>query len=74
MAWVRLATRESISFAALLVNVSSRICSGGVPFSMSRATRYVKVRVLPLPAPAMTSTGPAGASTTSSCSGLSSAA
>ena len=43
-----------ISRAALLVNVRSRIAPGGTPDSTSRATRYVSVRVLPLPAPAMT--------------------
>jgi len=68
----RSSTRPSISRAALFVNVARRIRSGGVPVSMSRATRYVSVLVLPLPAPAMTSMGPPSAVTTLYCSGLSS--
>ena len=52
------AARPSISSAALRVNVRSRMCAGGTPHSTSRATRYTRVRVLPLPAPAITSTGP----------------
>jgi len=51
-------TRRNISLAALLVNVSSKIRPGNTPCSTSHATRYVSVRVLPLPAPAITSVGP----------------
>jgi hypothetical protein len=65
-------TRRVISRAALLVKVSSSTPSGGTPRSSIRATRNVSVRVLPEPAPAMTSTGPSPASTARSCSSLSS--
>ena len=52
------AARASISRAARRVNVSSRIRSGGVPFAISQATRHASVIVLPVPAPATTSTVP----------------
>jgi len=64
-------TRVSISRAARLVKVSMRIAEAGVPSSKSRATRKTTVRVFPEPAPASTSIGPPGCSTTASCSGLS---
>ena len=45
--------RTSISFAALLVNVTARIDSGDAwPVASSHAMRVVSTRVLPLPAPA----------------------
>ena len=47
-----------ISRAALLVNVTERIRSGGVPLWISSAARNVITRVLPVPAPARTSSGP----------------
>ena len=43
----------------------------GTPCSASQARRWTIVRVLPLPAPAMTRTGPSGAVTASSWAGLS---
>jgi len=52
------AARASISWAARLVKVSRSTRSGGVPDSMSRATRHARVHVLPVPAPATTSNGP----------------
>ena len=63
--------RSSISRLALRVNVSSSMSLAGMPCSASQARRWTMVRVLPLPAPAMTSTGPSGAVTASSCAGLS---
>ena len=46
-------SRVSISFAALLVNVTARIDSGDAcPVPSSQAMRVVSTRVLPLPAPA----------------------
>src|SRR5207245_987953 len=63
-----LPTRAIISPAALLVNVSSRIFSGGVPVSSTCATRYVSPRVFPEPAPAITSVGRASQSATARCS------
>jgi len=61
-------TRAIISRAALLVNVSSRMLEGGVPVSSRCATRYVSARVLPEPAPAITSVGRASQSATARCS------
>ena len=50
--------RERISAAALLVNVTARMDWGAIPSAaMSHATRCTNTRVLPLPAPAKTSTG-----------------
>ena len=63
--------RSSISRLALRVNVSSSMSLAGTPCSASHARRWTMVRVLPLPAPAMTSTGPSGAVTASSWAGLS---
>ena len=51
--------RRVISSAARRVNVSSSMRSGGTPASSSRATRCASVLVLPVPAPAMTSSGAA---------------
>ena len=47
-----------ISSAALLVNVSKSIEDAGTPEWIRCATRWVITRVLPLPAPAITSAGP----------------
>ena len=63
--------RSSISRLALRVNVSSSMSLAGTPCSASHARRWTMVRVFPLPAPAMTSTGPSGAVTASSWAGLS---
>src|SRR5699024_3837975 len=52
------ATRSRISAAALLVNVNASTDPGWAPRSMSHAIRRVRTRVLPDPAPAMTSSGP----------------
>ena len=51
-------SRSFISFAALLVNVTPRMRSGAIPFLMSFAIRNVITRVLPVPAPARTRSGP----------------
>ena len=50
-------TRSFISLAALLVKVSAKIHSGGIPRSKRWAIRTVITRVLPLPAPAKSNTG-----------------
>jgi hypothetical protein len=42
----------------LLVKVMARISNGDTPCSMRWAMRWVSTRVLPEPAPAMTSSGP----------------
>ena len=57
-----------ISRAALLVNVTARICSGQARriFRMC-AIRVVSTLVLPVPAPASTSSGPSTAWTASRC-------
>jgi len=58
--------RIRISAAALLVNVTARIPCGETPStSISHAIRWTSTRVLPLPAPAMTSIGWSGAVTAS---------
>ena len=64
-------TRSRISRAALLVKVTARICDGWAdcPVAMRWAMRVVSTRVLPVPAPASTSTGPSVASTAARCSG-----
>ena len=51
--------RRVISCAARRVNVSSRMRSAGTPASSRCATRCASVVVLPVPAPAMISSGPA---------------
>ena len=50
--------------------VIARIASGAVPCSIRRATRWVRTRVLPLPAPASTSNGPSPWRTASRWGGL----
>ena len=66
-----LSVRSFISLAALLVKVSARIDHGLTPqFSIRFAIRYVRTRVLPLPAPARTSRGPSAVVTASRCSSL----
>ena len=63
--------RSRISRAALLVKVTARIsCGRARPEAMRWATRVVSTRVLPVPAPASTSTGPSSASTARRCSSL----
>ena len=65
------AMRSRISRAALLVKVTARICDGQArPVAMMWAMRVVSTRVLPVPAPASTSTGPSVASTARRCSSL----
>src|SRR5205085_5336504 len=65
-------TRSFISFAARFVNVIARISPGGAdPDSIRWATRWVRTRVLPDPAPATTSIGPSVCTTASRCWGLS---
>ena len=57
-------TRCFISRAALLVKVTARISLGrAVPVLSKCAIRVVSARVLPVPAPASTRTGPSKAST-----------
>ena len=52
-------TRSFISRAALLVKVTARISHGRArPVARMWAMRVVSTRVLPVPAPASTSTGP----------------
>ena len=66
--------RSFISRAALLVKVTARISEPRArPVHMMWAMRAVSTRVLPVPAPASTSTGPSTASTAARCSGLRSA-
>ncbi len=63
--------RASISFAALLVNVTASTDSGlAWPVASSQAMRVVSTRVLPLPAPARISADACGSVTAASCSGL----
>src|SRR5215471_11880790 len=64
--------RERISPAALLVKVTASTPCGEAPSAwMSQAMRCVSTRVLPLPAPASTSTGPTGAVTAARCASFS---
>ena len=58
-------SRSLISAAAGDENVSASTSSGAAPCSTSQAKRVVTVRVLPLPAPAITSRGPPGCVTAS---------
>ena len=58
-------TRSVISNAARRENVRSRIRPGSVPFTMRLATRLASVVVLPEPAPAMISSGPAASADSS---------
>ncbi|MEY9504346.1 hypothetical protein ABIE87_003904 [Bradyrhizobium diazoefficiens] len=65
-------SRCFISRAALLVKVTDRISAGRArPWLRIWAMRVVSTRVLPVPAPASTRTGPSSVSTASRCSGLS---
>ncbi len=66
--WAR---RSRISPAALRVKVTRAISSGEKPSLTRRAARWVTVRVLPLPGPAMTRAGPKVCPTTACCSLLS---
>ena len=59
----KVSIRPCISLAALLVKVTARISPGCTPLLIRLATRWVNTRVLPLPAPASTRTGPDKAST-----------
>ena len=65
-----LPARASISFAALLVNVTARIREGRVPRQTRWAILAMTTRVLPVPAPASTRSGPTGAHTAWVCAGL----
>ena len=58
--------RSFISAAALFVKVIASILCGGTPFWTSAQMRAVSTRVLPLPAPAMTSTAPSVSRTAAS--------
>ena len=65
-------TRSRISFAARLVKVTARIWLGQARFIASRsASLAVSTRVLPVPAPESTSSGPSSVSTASRCGGFS---
>ncbi len=73
-AWspTRAMIRARISAAALLVNVTARICHGLTPWTPIRyATRWASTRVLPDPAPARMSSGPSVVITARACSGFS---
>src|SRR5437868_2126248 len=66
--------RSRISPAALFVNVIARISGGFAPTAFRRcATRCVRTRVFPDPAPAITSTGPSVVRTASRWAGFRSA-
>src|SRR2546423_6334406 len=66
--------RVRISPAALFVNVIARISFGFTPQALIRcATRWVRTRVFPEPAPAITSSGPSVVSTASCWTGFRSA-
>jgi len=61
--------RVRISPAARAVNVSAKtLCGSIVPIAAAYAMRCVIARVFPVPAPAMTQTGPRVASATARCS------
>src|SRR5690606_20649227 len=66
----RPAIRSRISPAALLVKVTARIRQAGTPSSISAATRWVITRVLPVPAPASSNSGPPRCSTPARWAGL----
>ncbi len=68
--WPRMAaTRSRISRAALLVKVTARTWLGKARLvSRIWAKRVVSTRVLPVPAPASTSSGPSTVSTAARCS------
>ena len=64
-------SRSRISPAALFVKVIARISFGFTPIAEVRcATRWVSTRVLPEPAPAITSSGPSVCSTASRWAGI----
>src|SRR5580692_11052256 len=64
--------RPRISPAALLVKVTARMLCGETPSTWhNQASRWISTRVLPLPAPARTSTGPTGAVTAARCASFS---
>ena len=66
------ATRSRISRAALLVKVTASTWLGKARRVIRIwAKRVVSTRVLPVPAPASTSSGPSTVSTASRCSGFS---
>src|SRR5579864_3176792 len=65
-------TRLRISSAALLVKVTARMDSAGTPRAMRLAMRKVIARVLPVPAPASSSTGPSVVSAATRCCGFNS--
>ncbi len=68
---VRAETRSFISRAALLVKVTARTWLGQArPVDRRCASLVVSTRVLPVPAPASTRTGPSSASTAARCSGF----
>ncbi|EHH08430.1 hypothetical protein MEA186_25804 [Mesorhizobium amorphae CCNWGS0123] len=68
---IRKPMRCFISRAALLVKVTARIWEGNaLPVARMWAMRVVNTRVLPVPAPASTRTGPSVVSTASRCSGF----
>src|SRR5439155_17045267 len=70
----RASSRDRISPAALFVKVIARISFGLIPQAEIRcATRYVRTRVLPEPAPAITSSGPSVCRTASRWAGFRSA-
>ncbi|CAB4534785.1 unannotated protein [freshwater metagenome] len=61
--------RVRISPAARAVNVRAKtLCGSMVPIAAAYAIRCVIARVLPVPAPAITQTGPRVASATARCS------
>ena len=61
-------TRRFISAAALLVKVTARMRQGSTPWTRMRwAMRWVRVRVLPEPAPARMRSGPSPCSTAWRC-------
>ncbi len=64
--------RFFISLVALLVKVTARISLGrALPVARICPMRVVRTRVLPVPAPASTKTGPSVVRTASACSSLS---
>ncbi len=64
------ATRSFISPAALFVNVTATTASCGTPCATTQASRRVRTRVFPDPAPARTRSGPSPCDTAAACSGL----
>ncbi len=63
--------RSFISRAALLVKVTAKIRLGWMPLWISAAMRKVMTRVLPVPAPASTRSGPESVVTAARCGGFS---